>query len=63
MTIHLRRQLRYQTRDQERDVIEQHYSDYYLNIGYKGQIYFITVEQVDVAEVVCYADLLWRTPF
>lgn len=63
MTLHLFRKFRYQVTDRERDVIEQHYSDYFLNIGYRGQIYFITVEQVDVAEVVCYADLLWRTPF
>ena len=63
MTLHLFRKFRYQATDRERDVIENHYSNYSLNIGYKGQIYFITIERVDVAEVICYADLLWKTPF
>jgi hypothetical protein len=63
MTIRLFRKFRYNVEDKEREVTESHYSDYFINIGYKGQIYFITIEKLEVAEILCYGDLLWCSKF
>lgn len=62
MTIQLLKKFRYNVENKD-GLIESHYTTYFLNIGYKGQINFITIEELETAEIVCYADLLWRSNF
>ena len=62
MTIQLFKKFRYNV-ENKNGFVESHYTTYFLNIGYKGQIDFITIEKVETAEIVCYADLLWRSKF
>lgn len=62
MTIQLYKKLRYVVENKQ-GFTECHYATYFLNIGYKGQIDFITLEKVETAEMVTYADLLWRSRF
>jgi hypothetical protein len=62
MTIQIYRKHLYNIANKEGD-IESHYITYFLNLGYKGQIDFITIERVYTFEIVCYVDLLYRSKF
>jgi len=62
MTIQLYKKFKYNIENKD-GFIENHYTTYFLNIGYNEQINFITIEKIETAEMVCYADLLWRSKF
>jgi hypothetical protein len=62
MTIQLYKKFRYAVENKQ-GFTECHYTTYFLNIGYKEQIDFITFEKVETAEMVTYADLLWHSGF
>lgn len=49
--------------ENEQGMLESHFKEYYLNIGYKNQICFISIEKVDLAEIITYADLVWKSKF
>lgn len=49
------------------EMLERHYRNIYLDIGYKGrgisQIYFMTIIQEDYCEIFTYANMLWHSKF
>lgn len=50
-------------RPRGKDYIEQAYRYTFLDIGFKGSIYFISIIQEDIAETILYASMLWHSNF
>ena len=60
--IRLRKKFLYEITNKDR-MIEEHYRYTYLDIGYKGQIYFLSILEEDYCIMFVGANMIWHSKF
>lgn len=60
MRIKLNRKFLYSVQN-AKEVMEEHYKDTYLDIGYKGQICLLSITQEFYCKILTGANMIWRS--